>query len=137
MALGVAACSGEPVGEVLAKATATVGDDELRVWVADEAEERAQGLRGVERLPSGLDGMLFVFATPTSAVFVMEDTLMPLDVWFFDEEGLLVGSHEMTPCSRQPCVRYPTPGPVAWAMETPLGERDFQPGMQLTTSASS
>lgn len=114
----------------------SVDGSELRVWVADSAEERSQGLRGVTRLPADVDGMLFVFDAPGSPVFVMEDTLIPLDVWFFDRDGILIGSEEMTPCEVEPCARYPAPESVQWAMETPLGARELEPGARLTTSAS-
>lgn len=113
-----------------------VGDDSLDVWVADDREERQQGLRGVTGLPNGVDGMLFVFPRPATPNFVMSDTLIPLEVWFFDEEGVLIGSHEMTPCAAEPCPLYPAPGPVGWGLETPLGEHDFQGGDLLSTSAS-
>jgi uncharacterized membrane protein (UPF0127 family) len=114
-----------------------VGDVELRVWVADDPTERSQGLRRVEELPAKIDGMLFVWETATPAVFVMEDTLIPLDVWFFDEEGRLVGTHEMTPCTDDPCARYPTPGSVRWALETPLGVVEIDEGDRLSAFPSS
>ncbi|HSK07691.1 MAG TPA: DUF192 domain-containing protein [Acidimicrobiia bacterium] len=114
----------------------SVGDTELRVWVADDGAERSQGLRRVAALPGDIDGMLFVWDSPTETAFVMEDTLIPLDVWFFDDEGALVGTHAMTPCAEEPCPTYPTPGPVRWALETPLGARQFEEGARLTTSPS-
>ena len=105
-----------------------VGDDTLEVWVADEPAERQQGLRAVAELPDGIDGMLFVFPEPKTPNFIMSGTPLPLEVWFFDPEGSLIGSHEMTPCPADPCPVYPAPGPVGWALETPAGERDFQRG---------
>ena len=117
-------------------AEVTVGDNEFRVWVADDSTERSQGLRRVEELPSGVDGMLFVWDVPTPAVFVMEDTLIPLDVWFFDQEGALLGTHAMTPCTDAPCPTYPAPGPVRWALETPLGVVELLEGDRLSTSPS-
>lgn len=113
-----------------------VGGDTLEVWVADEPAERQQGLRAVAELPDGIDGMLFVFPEPKTPNFIMSGTPLPLEVWFFDPEGSLIGSHEMTPCPADPCPVYPAPGPVSWALETPAGERDFQPGDLLSTSAS-
>jgi uncharacterized protein len=113
-----------------------VGDTPLDVWVADDPDERQQGLRGVSELPEDVDGMLFVFPEPTTPNFIMEDTLIPLEVWFFDPERSLMGSHEMTPCTADPCPLYPAPGRVGWALETPLGAHDFQPGDLLSTSAS-
>jgi hypothetical protein len=118
-------------------AEVTVGDVELSVWVADDPTERSQGLRRVEELPAEIDGMLFVWETPTSAVFVMEDTLIPLDVWFFDEEGRLVGTHEMSPCLDGPCARYPSPGPVRSALETPLGVVELGEGDRISAFPSS
>ena len=114
----------------------TVGDSELHVWVADEPEERAQGLRAIQRLPADVDGMLFVFDEPGSPVFVMEDTLIALDIWFFDEEGVLIGSEDMAPCEAEPCPRYPAPESVQWALETPVADHVFEPGAVLVTSAS-
>jgi uncharacterized membrane protein (UPF0127 family) len=114
----------------------TIGENTLEVWVADVPEERQQGLRGVAELPEGIDGMLFVFPEQTTPSFIMSGTLIPLEVWFFDTEGSMIGSHEMTPCQADPCPLYPAPAPVGWALETPLGERDFQPGDMLSTSAS-
>lgn len=118
-------------------AEVAVGDVELRVWVADDPTERNQGLRRVEELPAEIDGMLFVWETPTPAVFVMEDTLIPLDVWFFDEEGRLVGADQMSPCLDGPCARYPSPGPVRWALETPLGVVELGEGDRLSAFPSS
>ena len=113
-----------------------VGDTDLRVWVADDGAERSQGLRRVEALPGDIDGMLFAWDSPTETAFVMEDTLIALDVWFFDDEGALIGTHAMTPCAGEPCPAYPTPGPVRWAIETPLEAQQFEEGARLTTSPS-
>ncbi|MDP9145484.1 MAG: DUF192 domain-containing protein [Actinomycetota bacterium] len=113
-----------------------MGEAALQVWVADNAEERSEGLRDVARLPADVDGMLFVFDAPGSPVFVMEETLIPLDVWFFDRSGVLLGNEEMAPCEAEPCIRYQAPESVQWALETPLGAYEFEPGAVLTTSAS-
>jgi uncharacterized membrane protein (UPF0127 family) len=118
--------------------TAEVAVDEmmLRVWIADEADERRQGLRAVERLPDEIDGMLFGFPEPATPTFVMLDTLIPLDIWFFDAGGDLIGSAEMAPCPAEPCPGYPAPGQVRWALETPLRVYDFREGAVLSTSTS-
>jgi uncharacterized membrane protein (UPF0127 family) len=133
----VAACS-STITNVTEMATAevTVGGESLQVWVSDDPAERAQGLREIERLPQGVDGMLFIFSEPSIPSFVMLGALIPLDLWFFDVNGELVGSAAMQPCAAEPCPRYPAPGEVKWALETPLGAREYQPGDVLTTSAS-
>ncbi len=86
---------------------------------------------GVESLPRGIDGMLFSYATPRPAAYHMLDTLIPLDIWWFDESGRLVGRDEMTPCPQEPCVSYGSPGPVSWVLETPAGVVELEPGDEL------
>lgn len=115
-----------PVGQI------EVGDSALTVWVADESPERRQGLRGVEEMPDGLDGMLFEFPEPSSLSFTMRDTLIPLDIWWFDAEMTLIGSTAMAPCESEPCVSYRSPGDARWVLETPSGEARFEVGEQLS-----
>lgn len=105
--------------------------------LAETGEQRSQGLRGVEGLPEGLDGMLFVFEEARPATFGMRETLIPLDIWWFDGNGRLLGSTEMEPCPSEPCPNYGSPGEVAWALETPAGQIEFSPGDTLTVGTSS
>lgn len=113
-------------------ATITIGDNRLGVWVADDGGERRQGLMGVEELPEGIEGMIFVFPAPGRTSFHMKDTLIPLDIWWFDTEMRLIGTAEMEPCPGEPCTSYASPGSVQWVLETPQGARGFQPGDQLS-----
>lgn len=114
-----------------------VGESSLGVAVAATADQRTRGLRGIEELPDGIDGMLFSWDRPVSATFGMRDTLIPLDIWWFDEEGNLLGSTEMATCPDGDCASYRSPGPVLWALETPAGEWSFQPGAHLSTGERS
>ena len=123
-------------GTDMPSAEVTVGDDRLRVWVADDPDERGQGLRQVERLPAGIDGMLFAFPEPSTPSFVMLGALIPLDIWFFDMDGRMVGSAVMEPCAEEPCPRYAPTVEIVWALETPSAVRNYQRGDVLTTSAS-
>lgn len=104
----------------------------LSVLVADTAAKRQQGLREIEAL-DGYDGMLFVFEESRPATFGMRDTLVPLDIWWFDSEGALLGGTEMAPCPDDSCVSYASPAPVMWALETPAGEYEFEVGTILST----
>ena len=108
-----------------------VGAETLTVSVAETSSQRSQGLRHVEALPDGIEGMLFVFEEPTTPTFGMRDTLIPLDIWWFDDEGRLLGSTEMEPCDSEPCPSYRSPGEVVWALETPQGELELVPGDTL------
>jgi hypothetical protein len=71
------------------------GDSRLRftVEVADDAAERARGLMFRESLPR-FGGMLFVYEEPQPVSFWMKNTLIPLDMLFFDATGRLVHVHE-------------------------------------------
>jgi uncharacterized protein len=104
----------------------------LLVAVASTPEQRSQGLRHLEEL-DGYEGMLFVFDDPRSATFGMEDTLIALDIWWFDAAGMLLGSTTMEPCEATPCPSYGSPGEIGWALETPAGEWEFVMGSQLST----
>lgn len=132
------ACSSASVGlEDFDTGEIEAGGESLAVAVADTAGERRQGLRGVEGLPEGIDGMLFVFDEPTRTNFEMEDTLIPLDLWWFDSDGRLLGSAGMEPCDTATCLSYGSPGEVSWALETPSGQLELVPGDMLKVITTS
>lgn len=131
MVLGGACGTTGPVSP-FPTATVGVGGDSLEVWVADDAAERSQGLMGVSDLPDEIDGMLFTYGSASLASYHMRDTLIPLDIWWFDETGELIGNAEMEPCLDVSCTSYRSPGPVRWVMETPAGEHAFAVGAMLS-----
>jgi uncharacterized membrane protein (UPF0127 family) len=113
---------------------AEIGESALSVALAETTSQRTQGLRDVDDLPDALDGMLFVFEESRIASFGMRDTSIPLDIWWFDSEGRLIDSTKMEPCPGSPCPVYPSPGEVAWALETPMGQWEFAKGEVLTVA---
>lgn len=76
--------------------------------------------------------MLFVYSSPSSTAYGMRDTLMPLDIWWFDSGGYLLGSAEMEPCDTMECTSYGSPGMIMWVLETPMGEYEFAVGSRLS-----
>jgi len=102
----------------------TVGDRAMTVAVAGTPEEREQGLMGVTDL-EGLDGMLFVFPTDADTGFWMKDTLIPLDIAFFDVAGGFVDRFTMQPCTGDPCPTYEAAGSYRYALEAPAGTLAF------------
>ncbi|WP_136635712.1 DUF192 domain-containing protein [Pseudooceanicola onchidii] len=63
------------------------GEARFRVEVADDGQERAQGLMYRDSMSSGA-GMLFVYPRPQVAVaFWMKNTRIPLDIIYMDKTG--------------------------------------------------
>ena len=84
-----------------------VGDRCLRVLVADTPTLRNEGLRAVTSL-APYDGMLFVNDRDTNARYTMADTLIPLDIVFYDRDGAPVGDASMQPCPTGTDATCPT-----------------------------
>jgi uncharacterized protein len=98
------------------------GGDPVRVMVeaADSAAERQQGLMGRTSLAPDA-GMVFLFDGPVTSEFWMKDTLIPLSIAFWDEDGRIVGIRDMEPCSEDPCPTYGAPEPYIGALEVNIG----------------
>jgi uncharacterized protein len=87
----------------------TAGEEvELSIEVADDEAERARGLMLRRSLPDNA-GMVFLYPEPTAGSFWMKNTLIPLSIAFFDDEGTILRILDMEPCREDPCPLY-TPG---------------------------
>jgi len=108
--------------EGMQKITLSSGEKSVTVWVeiADEPAEHSEGLMNREKLDEN-SGMLFVFSEPRVLSFWMKNTLIPLDILYFDEEGEFVSVQTMDPCEHDPCKTYPSARPAKYALEVNAG----------------
>jgi uncharacterized membrane protein (UPF0127 family) len=96
------------------------GTVSLAVQVADTPEERQTGLMGRESL-SPYDGMAFVWEEPVVSTFWMNDTLIPLSIAFWDDDGRIISILDMDPCIEDPCPFYGPDEPFVGAVEVDRG----------------
>lgn len=92
------------------------------VEIADEPRERAQGLMHRESMAPA-HGMLFDFGESRPVSMWMKNTLIPLDMLFIDEDGIIVNIIARTePHSLE---SRPSDGPVRYTLELLGGVADL------------
>jgi hypothetical protein len=103
-------------------ASATLHDTRITVELATNAASREHGLMGRTRLASD-HGMLFVFPDTQPRWFWMKNTLIPLDILYFDGHRKLVSMQlDVPPCKADPCATYPSDMPARYVLELAAGE---------------
>jgi uncharacterized protein len=115
-----------PLGDFGEAALAvTTPDGETAGWcvlLALTLAQRQQGLMEVTDL-GGYDGMVFAFPEDNDTGFWMMNTVMPLSIAWFEDDGDLVSTADMAPCTSQTdCPTYPPTGSYRFALEVPQGE---------------
>lgn len=90
----------------------------LQVEVADDMEERVQGMMHRERW-APIDGMLFLFDHPMRPAMWMKDTPLAMDMLFISPDGKLLGMRERAvPFSLE---RITAPENTLAVLEVPAG----------------
>jgi uncharacterized membrane protein (UPF0127 family) len=75
-------------------------------------QEKATGLMFRDKLAAGA-GMLFVFDRDDILAFWMKNTLMPLDIVWFDAAGRVADVHpDAQPCRADPCPQFTNTRPA-------------------------
>jgi len=93
----------------------------FQVELATNDAQREHGLMDRSSLAPD-HGMLFVFAYDAPQSFWMKNTLIPLDMLFFDKDRKLVSLQlDVPPCKADPCPQYPSGKPVMYVLELAAG----------------
>jgi uncharacterized membrane protein (UPF0127 family) len=111
-----AACDGSPpvapapvTGSELPTGTVVIegseGEVRLAVEIAETPQTRARGLMGREHLDPEA-GMVFLFEEPSDGGFWMKNTLIPLSIAFWNQDGRIGAILDMEPCREDPCQVY-------------------------------
>ncbi len=101
--------------------TVVLDGHRFEVEVATTNQTRARGL--MDRTELAADrGMLFVFARQMPQVFWMKNTLVALDILYFDKDRKLVSMQlDAPPCKADPCPTFPSYAPALYVLELPAG----------------
>jgi uncharacterized membrane protein (UPF0127 family) len=117
-----------------AEISAHLGDHTLQLELALDEPSRMHGLMFREHLAPD-HGMLFVFDDEREREFWMKNTLIPLDLLFFDAKGRLIAMQlNAQPCRQPRCPGYPSNQPARYVLELNAGSAQqlhLQLGEQL------
>ncbi|URL58055.1 DUF192 domain-containing protein [Luteibacter flocculans] len=88
---------------------------------ATNDDARALGLMNRPKLAAD-HSMLFIFPDDQPRAFWMKNTLIPLDILYFDKDRKLVSMQlNAQPCKADPCAIYPSDGNARYVLELPAG----------------
>jgi uncharacterized protein len=106
---------------ILKTITLDMNGHPTRLWVMDDAGKRAEGLMWLDNQDIKRDqGAIFVFDQPGARGFWMQNTLIPLDIIYFDEKGKLLNVAHGKALDDQHTL--PSKGPSQFVIELKSGE---------------
>jgi uncharacterized protein len=116
---GCAHAAARDLDRLYEKAKFRLGKKEFTAYLADDDQKRSQGLMFIDKLPPDT-GMLFIFEEERRQGFWMKNTLIPLNIGFFDSKGVLTEAQEMKVAESlvsKSVPSYQSIGPALFALE--------------------
>ena len=99
----------------------TIAGHRISVVIANTDAAREHGLMDRTHMAPN-HGMLFMYPDAQPRYFWMKDTLIPLDILFFDAQRRLINiSTDTPPCKTDPCPTYNSAAPAQYVLELNAG----------------
>ncbi len=104
----------------------SINDQPVQLWIANDTQERARGLmfitaKQMAPLADGTDrGMIFIFDHSVRNSFWMKNTIIPLDIAYIDNDGVVVNTYTMAPLDDR-INQYPPEAPYRFVIELNSG----------------
>jgi len=99
----------------------SINNHVFNVELAVSEIEHHQGLMR-RKLLAANNGMLFIYSEPQLLSFWMKETLIPLDLIFFNSDGELLEKIEnIPPCQAMPCKIYANKQAAQYVLELSAG----------------
>ncbi len=112
-----------------------LGGQGFSVEIANTETAQARGLMFRTHMAAD-HGMLFIYPDAQPRDFWMKNTLIPLDILFFDAHRRLIKvSADTPPCKRDPCPVYASAAPAQYVLELNAGIAEklgIRPGVIFT-----
>jgi uncharacterized membrane protein (UPF0127 family) len=115
------ACSACVASHEASPVAVTLHGHRFTTELATDEAARERGLM-MQTILAANHGMLFVFPDTAPRGFWMKNTLIPLDILYFDAGRRLVSEQlDVPPCRIDPCPIYPSSGSARYVLELSAG----------------